>query len=238
MSDGDLSQELIFRKLRKAFTRLERADSRITRRNARRAAFGLLRSIRHTLDTQYPAIAKPPKQADADLRLVQKKTWREVEYRIVKPGERRWDRAVAQEFVDWFATSHGCAPKPIRFDIPDGSRYLGQHATDSIRIKAVARAGEKPDAEKWRILLHEVAHYRAKGHGRAFKLELVYVYRTWRQWMRDRKMVDADRNAHEEAASLKGRGVSPASWGRGDGRNIIPPLYIQEQRRAQHWPVE
>lgn len=172
--------------IKQALRRLEKAEGRIARRNARRATFGAMRSLRLAVDRDYPAIEKPSKPVDRVGSAVRSETWRFVEYRIVKPGRKAWDRAKAEGFNAWFAQREGLALKPLVFDIPDGARILGQHATDRIRIKGIDTRWRGRDAELWRTFLHEVAHYRAHGHGAAFKAELVRVYRLWREWMTGR----------------------------------------------------
>ena len=116
-------------------------------------------------------------------RAVRSKHWRHVEYKIVNPGKRRWDRCRAEAFNLWFSTTEGLTHKPIVFDVPDGARFVGQHASDRIRMKGIDTRKTWRDAELWRTFLHEVAHYKAHGHGAAFKAELVRVYRLWREFM-------------------------------------------------------
>lgn len=93
-----------------------------------------------------------------------------------------WDRARAEAFNAYISEVDGHAAKPIRFDLPAGGRLLGQHAGDAIRILPLPLSSPTRDADHWRTLIHEVAHYRAHGHGRAFKLELVRIYEIWRAW--------------------------------------------------------
>lgn len=104
--------------------------------------------------------------------------WREFEYRGIAPGDvsLAWGDELAARFNRHFCEQvAGCSPKPIVFDFrPDARSLLGQHCRDRIRLRA-----DIPDHEKWRVLLHELAHYRVEHHRRAFVRELALVYRTW-----------------------------------------------------------
>lgn len=48
--------------LTKAIERLERADTRIKRRNARRQVFGLLKSLKYQIEKDFPLIPKPKRK--------------------------------------------------------------------------------------------------------------------------------------------------------------------------------
>lgn len=173
--------------IRQSLKRLEKAEGRIARRNARLALFGAIRALRNTVNRDYPAIERPAKRVPsvAD-RAIKSGTWRHVEYRIVRPGRRAWNRERAEAFNRWFAESIAVTPKPIAFDVPDGARFVGRHEPDVIRIAGIDTRTRGRDAELWRTLLHEIAHYRARGHGAQFRAELVRVYRAWRLFMAGR----------------------------------------------------
>jgi len=166
--------------LASALARLARTDGRrIARRNARWLAFGALRSIRLAIDRVFPVIPKPARAAAPDAK-VAGKSWREVEYMMLKPGKRVWDRADAEAFNVYLGELDGHPAKPIRFDINPGNRLWGQHTKDAIRLKPLPAGASWRDAQLWRTFLHELAHYRVHGHGRAFRVELLRVYKLWR----------------------------------------------------------
>lgn len=167
--------------LKAALVRLERSEGRIARRNARRAFFGAIRSLRSAVDRSFPAIDKPAAKPNPHARIVGK-TWRQVEYANVKAGGCPWSRARAEEFNAYVSEVDEHPAKPIRFDLPEGGRLLGQHAGDAIRILPLPLLSPTRDADQWRTLIHEIAHYRARGHGRAFKVELLRIYGLWRAW--------------------------------------------------------
>lgn len=170
--------------VRRQLKRLERAEGKIARRNARRAAFGALRSIRLQIERDYPSVVVSAPRMDRTERAARSWHWRKVEYTLVKPGRRRWDRDLASRFNEWFCQQEGFTVKPIRFDVPDGSRFVGRHDLDAIRLKGIDTRAKWRDAEFWRTFLHEVAHYKVHGHGAAFRSELLKVYRLWLEFCR------------------------------------------------------
>jgi hypothetical protein len=194
------------RPVQAALKRLEKSVGRIARRNARRALLSAPNTVRRQMDREYPSIAKSPVLREPTsiehpaLRDAVRLSWRRWEWKHLNPGATPWDRSEAQVFVDFYAASIGKAAKPIVFDLPDGGRLLGQHASDRIRLHPhryttrnigqydtrTKRGYRSSDWCKWRTLLHEVAHYRAHGHGAGFKRELWIVFQAWKQWRAER----------------------------------------------------
>lgn len=157
--------------------RLNGEQARIGRKNARRAFIGALRSVRSMLDAEFPAIAKPAVARDPIDVAADRMTWRQFEYGVIAHLRVEWDMELAQRFNAKCAAKFGVAPKAI---VLDGTlvRYLGMHG-DSIRL-ATGLSRE----EKWRTLMHEIAHYPPHRimHGRQFVRELAGVYRMWREF--------------------------------------------------------
>lgn len=121
----------------------------------------------------------PPEVAADPIRLrAEGLHWQEFEYRVItrRDVSLAWDDELAGRFNRHFCDRvAGCPPKPIVFDFRPGTRStLGQHCHDRIRLRA-----DIPDDVKWRVLMHELAHYRVGHHRRGFVRELALVYRTW-----------------------------------------------------------
>jgi hypothetical protein len=160
--------------LLKARRRLSADQGRIARRNSRRALFAALRSIRIALDQDYPAVEKPAPRTRVE-RAAEVMNWRKFQYDVIKYVHRPWNREFATRFLSYAAGRLGVPEKPIVFDLKG---VLGMHTPDQIRLN--------PDLsreDRWRLLFHEIAHYRAKRHDRAFVRELAHVYRLWREFL-------------------------------------------------------
>lgn len=149
-------------------------------RDVRRA---LLASADRVVTEGFPEPPRPrafPPEVQADPVRFGAETlhWREFEYRVIARRDVSlvWDDGLADRFNRHFCERvAGCPPKPIVFDFrPDARSLLGQHCRDRIRIRA-----DITDEAKWRVLLHELAHYRVGHHRRGFVRELALVYHTW-----------------------------------------------------------
>lgn len=158
--------------------RLDDTQGRIARKNARRAFIGAMRSVRLMLDAEYPAIAKPVVPSDPITNAAATMRWREFEYRVITHVRLDWDLVLAEQFNQRCAAALGCSPKPIVIDSGIG-RYMGLHDTNAIRL-----AAGMSREDKWRTLMHEIAHYppHRPMHGRAFVRTLAHVYRLWREF--------------------------------------------------------
>jgi len=170
-----------------ALRRVERAEGRIARRNARRSVFARIAALRAAINAAYPPIAATKSDAQRTSALVAGKSWRQVEYGLVRVGRAKWDRQEAEAFNDWISHTDGHPAKPILFDIPDGSRWLGLHGRDAIRIRPRELTDPRRDSEYWRVVLHEIAHYRAGGHGSDFKRELMRVFGMWKAYRKGQR---------------------------------------------------
>lgn len=110
-------------------------------------------------------------------------TWRKFEFTMRIPARLSWSTARAQEFVDLYAAHIGTESKPIVFDLATkgrGSRYYGMHRKDRISLSL-----ELDSDERWRTLVHEVAHFRYRhSQKKLFLLEIQYVYEVFQQWLR------------------------------------------------------
>jgi uncharacterized protein DUF955 len=168
---------------------LHAAQGRIARRNARRRFFGALHSVRVAVDLEFPAVQKPGGKRDAIERAAAQMNWWCFEGLIIKHVKRKWDRDLARRFVSFVAARLGVEPKAIVFDL-HGRRLAGQHARDRIRLNP-----DQSDRERWRTLIHELAHYRQHGHRRAFVRELAFIYRLWREFL----AADSGRNPVDPA---------------------------------------
>lgn len=182
-----IDEKRIAKRIEKALARLATSEGRIARRNARRHAFAVLRGTRDRIRREFPAIEKPAgPPPDPIARKIAGKTWREIECEF-KVGRREWDRAAADAFNEYVSALDGHPVKPIRVDIHSG-RYLGLHTHDALRLRAPSRPGSRAyHVQLWRVLLHEIAHYREKKHGRSFRCELVRIHRLWREFMVGRR---------------------------------------------------
>jgi hypothetical protein len=136
------------------------------------------------IDLEYPRIEKAQPPTDRKREAARRLHWRTFEHTEVNPGRTPWNRARADAFNVHYAHAIGREPKPIRFDYAP-SRGYGRHSADAIRLAPHGGPGRSRawTRELWRTLLHEIAHYRAHGHGRAFREELLNVYREWRTFM-------------------------------------------------------
>jgi hypothetical protein len=88
----------------------------------------------------------------------------------------QWDSQLAKDVNrDYCQYVDQKTVKPIVFDIRRNARSLmGMHCQDRIRLRPTLT-----DQQKWETLAHEIAHYRAKNHRRAFCQELANVYEFW-----------------------------------------------------------
>jgi len=108
-------------------------------------------------------------------------TWRRFEYSMFIPSRLRWNTTKAQEFADLYADFVSEPHKPIVFDLATkgrGSRYMGMHRSDRISLSL-----ELDTDDRWRTLIHELAHYGPKhGHGPSFIARMKVVHQLFRQW--------------------------------------------------------
>ena len=166
-------------RLQRERRRLDAAQGRIARRNARRAVIGALRSVRAMLDAEYPAIVKPAIVRDAVTVAAESMHWRAFEYDIIAHIRIDWSLELAEAFNARCAQVFGLTPKPIRIvDLRGG--YLGLHGVSEIQL-----APGMSRENKWRTLMHEIAHYRVAHHRRAFVQELATVYRLWKEFRQE-----------------------------------------------------
>ncbi len=92
---------------------------------------------------------------------------------------RPWNSQLAQCFNEYISARDGHPVKPIMYDIPPSVKsFSGQHCDDRIRLRK-----DLPPVDNWRTFLHEIAHYVAKGHRRAFVQELARVYQIWIEFL-------------------------------------------------------
>jgi hypothetical protein len=113
--------------------RLHTSDTRIKRKNARRALFGAMKSLRHQVELAYPPVEKPEKERPP-------KPKREERPRL--PFRRAWEIADARLFVDMACDRYA----------PDAVPYLAAHegaATDSIYPNRIWFDSRWPDWKKW-----------------------------------------------------------------------------------------
>ncbi len=108
-------------------------------------------------------------------------TWRQFEYTMFIP-KIGWDTSHAQRFANFYADSIGAVRKPIVFDLATsgrGSHVLGMHREDRISLSLELEADER-----WRTLIHELAHYWARHEQRKLFLEALQLsHRMFRQWL-------------------------------------------------------
>jgi hypothetical protein len=159
--------------------KLDQNQGRIARRNSRRAVLGALRRLRTAIDRHYPPIRRAAAPRDRIEMAAGTMDWRKFDRSIIRHVKRRWDRGMAERFNRYAASRLGVAPKPLVFNL-HSVRILGQHTADQIRMNP----GEAQE-NRWRTLLHEIAHYRVCSHRRAFVRELATVYRLWLQFQDD-----------------------------------------------------
>ena len=111
----------------------------------------------------------------------QRMTWRRFEYTMFIP-KIAWDTERAQRFADFYADAVGAQRKPIVFDLAmrgRGSRYLGMFHEDRISLSV-----ELDSDERWRTLIHELAHYWARHDQKKLFLEAMQMtHRMFRQWL-------------------------------------------------------
>lgn len=106
-------------------------------------------------------------------------TWRRVEDKLFIPN-RRWSTALAQQFADLYADSINQPRKPVVFDLGTrGGRgkALGTHWPDRISISLVLDS-----RERWRVLIHELAHYLSNGHDKRFIERMRFIHHWFREW--------------------------------------------------------
>jgi hypothetical protein len=145
---------------------------------------GTLAAAERVLADGFPE--PPPKvTVDSIRRHAETLHWRAFEYTAIADGDvaLAWEDGLAARFNRFFCERIvGCLPKPIVFDFRPGTRSrLGEHRHDRIRLRA-----DIPDPGKWRVLIHELAHYRVKDHPRrAFVREMALAYQTWLEFLRE-----------------------------------------------------
>lgn len=185
------------RKLIDSCGQLAEDQGRIARRNARRRVLGAVRSLCLSLDRDYPSVPKPSKVKSDGVQTsvmlqggechdrvddaANKLRWRKFEYQVIHV-RKAWDGNLVCEFNRYFCGRISAPEKPIVFDIRANSSLLGQHTHDRIRI-----SHRLDDRGRWRTLFHEMAHYRVRNHRRQFVLEMAFVYKAWKQFMRSRE---------------------------------------------------
>ncbi len=152
---------------------LSDSQGRIARRNARRKVMGALRAVRYALDSEFPAVPKPAALKDPVDVAAATMGWRQFEYGVIAHLRLEWDLDLATDFNIYCAKVFNVTPKPVRVHSGIG-RFIGQHSPDEISLNTGLDR-----EEKWRTLMHEIAHYRVSGHRRSFVLELAKVYKLW-----------------------------------------------------------
>lgn len=84
-------------------------------------------------------------------------------------------------FVDHYSILIGVESKPVVFDLAAkgrGSRYYGMHRADRISLSL-----ELDTDERWRTLIHEVAHFRYRhDQKKLFLEEIQRVYAAFREF--------------------------------------------------------
>ena len=111
-------------------------------------------------------------------------TWRRFEYSMRIPRKLKWSTEKAQEFADRYADSIGGKRRPIVFDLATkgrGSRYLGMFCDDRIRLSV-----ELETDERWRTLIHELAHHWAHhGQKKLFLEAMEFTYGEFQKWLKE-----------------------------------------------------
>lgn len=173
--------QLELRRLEVELRKLAAKQSRHGRRRTRRRVLARLSALRRSVDAFYPLLSKPAVKRDPS----EYQTWYQYEYRTMRHVSRRWNRQLANEFNDFISARDRHPMKPIRFDLrPDVTRFIGRHTPDRIQLHV-----NLSDSQKWRTLFHEIAHYRVRGHRRAFVRELAHVYSEWKIFLRMKREI-------------------------------------------------
>ena len=118
-------------------------------------------------------------------RRKRKLTWRKFEYTMYIPKRLAWSTAKAQQFADLCSDLHGIPRRPIVFDLATkgrGSRYLGMLTADRIRLSL-----ELDTEERWRTLIHEIAHYKVNHHRAKFIEAMDITHELFRSWVKARE---------------------------------------------------
>lgn len=115
----------------------------------------------------------------------QRMTWRRFEYAMHIP-RIPWSTERAQRFVDFYADNIGKPRKPIVFDLGTtgrGSSYLGMFREDRISLSLELDADER-----WRTLIHELAHYWAHHSQKKLFIEAMQLtHRMFKDWLKENK---------------------------------------------------
>lgn len=97
------------------------------------------------------------------------------------PAKFKWDTARAQDLADSYADFIGGKRRPIVFDLAAkgrGSRYLGMFCEDRIRLSL-----ELDTDERWRTLIHEMAHHWCGHNQKKLFLEAMkFTYGYFQEW--------------------------------------------------------
>ena len=161
-------------RLQQARARLRVGQGRVARRNGRRAFAAALTAARTSLDKEFPLA--PSAKPDPIDQAADSLTWWQFEDDVIKHVSRRWDKDLAQEFVEFILFPLGPTNRPLLLDMQS-------------QCPSGFDAGRQPvrDKDRWVKLFHEIAHLRVRGHRRAFVRELAGVYKRWREFLSFRK---------------------------------------------------
>lgn len=157
------------RKLHRAAKTLDPSQARIARRNARRRVLGAMKSLRHAIDAEFPAIAKPAKPKPITLPREEKPRVETVRPRLKLPLRRGWDQRevdlfiqVALEFFEigqvrsiYKVRAHEWTTRIVN---PSGGWTCEDSACSDHQVLVQPTWGS---ALKWMHLIHGLAHWIA-----------------------------------------------------------------------------
>ena len=90
-----------------------------------------------------------------------------------------FDLSIARAFNKQFAEDFNLIPCKINVEHFRGSNLIGQHRRGDKLIRINERLN---DTQRWETFFHEIAHYRMRGHSKAFHEEMEMVYRRFVLW--------------------------------------------------------
>jgi hypothetical protein len=123
-------------------------------------------------------------------------SWCDFEKKYMPQRFPEWFGPQARRFNLWFCEHEHLESRPLKW-VERNTGALGSHANLCGPFQDLSQAppilvSVAPDVVdcwdrcscSWGIVLHELAHYRAKNHAKQFKYELLVVINRWREFLR------------------------------------------------------
>lgn len=108
--------------------------------------------------------------------------WRKFEYAMFIP-KRPWKTEDAQRFADFYADCLGAQRRKVVCDIQsrrNRNSTIGEFCEDKIRLSL-----ELDSDGRWRVLIHELAHYWSAAHNGLFLEAMQMTHKMFRVWHKE-----------------------------------------------------